>query len=492
MKFQVLKDGRIAKDFSLSAAYMFGTDAIPLHDSTKISFKNSIIECKKRTPESAGLVLLWPVEGFGRVLLSTTRLPERKQPYNLNIELARARLMQITLKREDWALFEETNSFANLAHEAQGLFIGALQNIADPAKASILADKSLKKALVFSENLAAKHAEQSLAARCTNKSLSRHCLGCRIDPQLIQNEKYRKRLLEMFGFVTIPVSWAQIQPQRSQYDFSVIDRCIELLSQQRLAICAGPLLCFSKDYLPPWLVKSNWEFERIREIAYEFVSSVVSRYARYVHAWCVISGINAYNHFNFNFEHVMERTRTACLAARSADIQSRKIIEIMLPWGEYYINNRETIPPLVYADMVIQSGIRFDAFGLQLHFGKDESGMHIRDMMQISSRLDNFGSSAKPIHITGVAIPGYCDGEDRETQAAGLWHKKWDQSLQSEWINLVYRIALAKPFVNSITYSNLADSDKITIPGSGLLTKDIEPKKAFITLAKLQKVIQKK
>ncbi len=168
---------------------MFGADSIPLHNSDKIRFKGGVVECKKSNNDSAGLALLWPVQGFGRILLPTTRLPERKEPYNLNVELARAELMQITLKREDWAIFEETNSFADMAHEAQKLFVESLKNIKDPAKASSLADESLRKALAFSENLALKHAEVFLEARCRQKSLGKHSLGCCVDPRLIGNEK---------------------------------------------------------------------------------------------------------------------------------------------------------------------------------------------------------------------------------------------------------------------------------------------------------------
>jgi hypothetical protein len=439
--------------------------------------------------ESAGIALLWPVEGFGKILLPTARLPERKRPYILNVELARAKLMQITLKREDWSLFEETNGFSDLVHQAKDLFIEALQNISEPAKASMLADESLEKALVFSEKLAAKHAELFFAAKYQNKSLGRHSLGCGVDPELIDNEKYRKWLLEMFGFVTIPVNWGQIEPKQGEYDYSEIDRCIDHLSKKKLALCAGPLVCFSQDYLPKWILKGTWEFEKIREIAYDFISRIVTRYSGYVHAWRVISGMNAFNHFAFNFEQIIEMTRAACLAAKSADVKSRKLVEILLPWGEYYAHDRDTVPALVYTDMVIQSGISFDAFALQLQFGTDKPGMHVRDMMQISSMLDWFSPITRPLHITGVSIPDRNGEGDQDCQLAGIWHKEWDQTLQGEWIEQIYRIALGKPFVNSITYSNLADTKNIKIKGSGLLTEDLKPKKAFLILAKLQKLI---
>ena len=143
MKFQVFKNGKLAEDFNLTAAYMFGADTIPLRESVKIKCKSGIIECRKKGLDTAGIVILWSIEGYGKILLPTTRLPERKEPYNLNLELARARLMQITLKREDWSFFEETNEYVNIAAEAQKIFIEALKAVKDPEKCSQLADEAL-------------------------------------------------------------------------------------------------------------------------------------------------------------------------------------------------------------------------------------------------------------------------------------------------------------------------------------------------------------
>ena len=489
LKFDVYNNGKPAKDIGLSAAYMFGADTIPLHAVNRIRFADGTINCSRKGRDSAGLALLWPVEGFGRTLLATTRVPERDRPYILNVELARARLMQITLKREDWTMFEESNSFADLAHRAKDLFIESLQNMDEPAKAAELADESLKQAMFFAEKLAAKHAEIHFAARCKARSLGRHSLGCRIAPEMLDNETYYKWLLDMFGFVTIPLSWAQIEPERGYYDFSVIDLCLEKLAGRRMAICAGPLLCFDRQYLPEWLLKGKRGFEKIREAAYGFVSKVVARYARYIHAWRLIGGMNAANHFGFSFEQTIEMTRAACLAARGADPKSQKLVEIFYPWGEYYAHDRNTVPPLVYADTIIQSSINFDAFAITMHFGKDRPGMHLRDMMQISSRLDCFGQVSKPVHITGVAVPDSSGEGDQDCDVAGIWHKKWEPQVQAEWIEQFYRIALSKPFISSITYSNLADGDDMDVRDSGLLNRRMEPKKAFLSLARMQKVI---
>ena len=272
MKFQIFKDGQVVDKFTLCGAYLFGSDGIGIRRA-QITFKNGLIECKKPNLETGGLALLWSIDGFGKVLLLTTCLPERERPYNLNVEMARARLMQVINKREDWAFFNGLDELKDISDEAQHLFIQAIQNISDGPQASKLADESLRKAIVFSEMLAVKHAESFFNARGKNHGFGRGYLGCRIDPrQMVQqahqkmgNPSYVERLLELFGSVTIPINWAQIESHKGVYDFSMVDMCLDVLGKMKLAIGAGPLLCFSKKYLPKWLLRSGAGFEKIRE-----------------------------------------------------------------------------------------------------------------------------------------------------------------------------------------------------------------------------------
>jgi len=492
VKFIVFKDGKVAKDFALTGVTLFGTDRIPFRSTKFITFQNGIIDCKTRSnAEPAGLSLLWPVERFGIVSLCTTRLPEREQPYILNVELARAKLMEITIKREDWAIFEQKNHFGSLANEIQWFFVQMLENIDEPAKASEMADECLVRALKFSEQLAIKYADILFDARLKNRGFARSSLGCMIEPQHLENKNYLKAIVELFAHVTIPVDWSKIEPVRGEYDFDEMDNCIELLGKKRILLCAGPLLCFDQKFLPGWL-KGQSDFEVIREASYEFISKIVTRYAKYVHIWLVLSGLNAYNHFAFSFERILEITRTACLAAREADNRSLKMIDIVYPWGEYYAQNPDTVPPLIYIDMVTQAGINYDALGVQMVFGRNEPGMHIRDMMQISAMLDRFGFVPKPLHITAFGVPDTVNGEKQQPNEAGQWYKPWDQTQQSKWIEEFCKIAFSKPFVNTITYSALADGNANNLAGEGLLTEKFEPKKSFATMAKLQKKILQK
>ncbi len=491
MKFQVFKNGQIVDKFTLCGAYLFGGDGIGIRRA-QINFKDGCIYCHRPNLVSAGLALLWPIDGFGKVLLPTTCLPERDKPYNLNVEIARAKLMQIVNKREDWSFFNNVQGLAELSEEAQDLFIQAIQNISEPSTASKLADESLNKAIIIAEKLAIKQAESMFQTRSKSHGFGRGCFGCRVDPLEIDNPVYIERLLELFGSVTIPINWAQIESTKGNYDFSTIDTCIEVLSRKKLTLSAGPLLCFSKKYLPKWLFQSKGGFEKIRETAYHFTSEVVTRYSSIVRAWYVISGLNAFNEFGFKFEQILEMTRAANMAVKQASDKALKIIEVSNPWGEYYTTTSNSIPPLVYMDMVVQSGINFDAFGLPIQFGKDQPGMHVRDMMQISAILDSFAPIAKPLYMTSVEVPSRNRNGSQDSNLAGIWHKEWNQSCQAEWIKQFYKTAMSKPFVSSVTYSNLMDTEDSDIAYSGLLTDQFEPKESFRALKGLHDSIFKR
>ncbi|MHC5122765.1 MAG: hypothetical protein ACYSOR_01015, partial [Planctomycetota bacterium] len=61
MEFQLFKNGKPLKSLSLAGAYLFGADMIPLRRVDKIAFENGVLECQKKSRDSAGLSLLWPI-----------------------------------------------------------------------------------------------------------------------------------------------------------------------------------------------------------------------------------------------------------------------------------------------------------------------------------------------------------------------------------------------------------------------------------------------
>src|SRR5208337_1573176 len=90
LRFRVYKEGQVPPDLDLSTAYLVGSDNVPIRG--EFSYSNGEIFCRKRAAGPAALTLLWDLKGFGNVMLETTRLPEREEPYILSLELARGRV----------------------------------------------------------------------------------------------------------------------------------------------------------------------------------------------------------------------------------------------------------------------------------------------------------------------------------------------------------------------------------------------------------------
>jgi hypothetical protein len=251
-------------------------------------------------------------------------------------------------------------------------------------------------------------------------------------------------------------------------------------------IHAGPLLSFDPMYLPDWLYIWENDFETLRDLIYEHVQHTVDRYKDRVKVWNVVSGIHAHNSFNLSFEQLMELTRMTCLLVKKLAPRSQVMIELTLPWGEYYSRDQRTIPPLLYADMAVQSGIKFNSFGLQVFMGLPADGYYVRDLMQISAMLDEFVSLGKPLHVTACQVPSNVvplapDAAEPEQSIleAGRWHAPWSERLQAEWLQAFFRISLSKPFIETICWRDLADHAPNHVPHGGLCCDTMKPKLAY-------------
>src|SRR5690606_12114706 len=118
---------------------------------------------------------------------------------------------------------------------------------------------------------------------------------------------------------------------------------------------------------------------------------------------------------------------------------AKTLVTISHPFGEYHANRPHTVPPMLYAEMVAQAGIGFEAFGLELEMGVPETGRFSRDLFQLSCLLDKFSTLGRPVLLTAVCVPGRSspDAGDQSSgqldpEAAGRWHRPWDPALQAE------------------------------------------------------------
>jgi hypothetical protein len=147
---------------------------------------------------------------------------------------------------------------------------------------------------------------------------------------------------------------------------------------------------------------------------------------------------------------------------------------------------------MLYAEMVAQAGINFEAFGLEMETGVPAPGRYLRDLFQVSCMLDRFSTLGRPLFLTAIGAPGRNTPDPSDVSEGrldpalgGRWHRPWDPQLQAEWLEAVYRVALSKPFVESVAWSNLADMGQ-TLPAGGLLDDMLQPKPVFERLHKMR------
>lgn len=495
VKFEIYRNGVRVTSFEPVAAMAIGPESVPVPG--EVTFRDGLLVVNRKDDHAVGAALLWDVGPLGSFILETTRLPPRDKPYILNVELARFRLMKIVQKQEDWNLFDfpKFEKFLQKLHEGQMIFAETLGKLHDAPAAAALADRALEMAIDLSEQLAAFHTDLLLNRRKQTNGFVKHVFGCRIDPQ-VTNERYREVVASQFDYAVVPMSWKDVQPQEQSFNPAPVDEWVDLLSKRRVPTIAGPLVRLDAQNVPDWMVIWEHDFDMLREMAYDYVQKLVTRYRKAIAVWNVVAGIQSNTAFSLSFEQIIELTRLLVSQVKALLPGARTLVTITHPFGEYHARGRggapAGVPPMLYAEMLANAGIAFEAFGLEIELGVPATGHFNRDLFQLSCALDKFATLGKPVFITSIGVPGQPTADANDAtggrlipEQAGRWHRPWDPQLQADWMDAVYQMALSKPFVEAVAWSSVADVSP-TLPGGGLLDDLLQPKPAFTKLQQLR------
>ena len=496
LKYEIYRDGNRVTSFEPVAATAVGPESVPI--SGDITFRDGLLILNRKDDHASGLSLLWDCGPLGAFVLETTRLQPRDKPYNLNVELARFRLMKIMQKQEDWNLFDfpKAENQTALFQEAQNLFADALGKLDQPGEAAKLADRALAIAIDVSEQLAVFHADLFLNRR---GAIQRICPAhFRLPGRPVQCRTKNTRTSPRASLTTrccrcdgnsFSRRSIRFRPRRWTNGW----RC---WASGGFRPCRAARSGWTRRQVPDWMVIWEHDFDMLREMSYEYVQKIVQRYRRAMSAWNVVAGVPTNSAFTLNFEQVIELTRLLVSQVKTIVPNARTMVTITQPFGEYHARSRASVPPMLYAEMVAQAGINFEAFGLEIEMGVPSPGMFTRDLFQLSVLLDKFSTLGRPVFVTAVGVPGRStpDPDDisegrRDPAPGGRWRRPWDPQLQADWIEAVYQVVLSKPFVESIAWSNLADIRQ-TLPGGGLLDDALRPKPSFQKVQQLREKLR--
>ncbi len=566
LSFAVFDAGGPARGWPLHHAYLFGPDAVPIQ--AQISFQEGLIVCGESPLDATGLALQYDMErcaeeyapkDLGVIMLRTCLLPAREQPYLLSLELARHRIMSFLNKLEDWGLFDlpQEDAIMRQFEDARTSFTAALvaqrQN-PGPTGFNLEADKLARRALGIAidagEKLALLDADRDLPDRiegriylhAANQYRSVHGeeppadvpiltpdvtgivlptapkVGCAVNPERT-DQALHDAVEQSCDFITMPMRWLTMEPTEGRYAFARTDKWIEwAVRKAKIEVHAGPLVDFRPSSVPDWLYIWENDYETLRDLVADHVKHIVTRYRRTVTRWTVASGLHVNKNFSLTLEQMMDLTRIAVLIVRRLHPTGKVVLELDLPWGEYHAENRRSVPPALYAEMLPQAGVAVDSIGLRVQTGRHEIGQTAKDLMSFSSILDRYAMLERPIAITALGCPseplapeppsriGTVEddttlADDDDTRAPfmpdvgdpGYWHKPWSNDVQAEWLTQSLAVALSKPYVQSVCWQDLYDDRKLgEMPHGGLLNADLEPKPALARLAAIRDALRER
>jgi hypothetical protein len=313
----------------------------------------------------------------------------------------------------------------------------------------------------------------------------------------------QKAVTTCCDFVTMPLRWVEMEPTEGRYVFSKTDRWIEwAVRTAKLPLVGGPIIDLRRGSVPEWLYIWEHDYETLRELVYEHVKNLVTRYRRTIGTWTVVSGLHVSSNFTLTLEQVVDLTRLAVMVVRKLQPSAKVQVQIDQPWGEYYaVASTRAMPPIVYAEMLGQAGINPDLFALCFEMGQPEPGRSTRDLMAFSALLDRFAALEKPLSVAALSAPSRpADPEDTGLNAEhdpGYLRRPWSPESQAAWMTKMMAIAASKPYVHSIAWHEMYDG----VPGptsrmmhrhDGLFDPGLQPKLGLWRLAEIRQAIKGK
>ncbi len=529
----------------LPGAYLIGPDSVPI--AGEVVVENGMIRCEKGTREAASLALQIDLDAtrletlgqtdpilddivlrpLGAWALQTCLLPDRDRPYVLAIELARHRIMLFLTKLEDWQAFDidpdtQVMKLFDIARETftKALVASSAQSV-DIAEASRLGFISLWIALEASERLSLYQTQRDFAPRMSGElylSVSedhgitkravpvlhpsrggvvlptKPAIGAVVSPSVL-NEQSKAAVRKACDFISLPMRWVEMEPLEGEYAYTPTDQWIEwAIRTAKMPVVAGPVIDFRPQSVPEWLYIWENDYETLRELVYEHLKAIVTRYRRTVSRWTVCSGLHCGEHFKLDFQQMIDLTRICVLVVRKLHPRAKVQVEIVEPWGEYHTSDRRSLPPVLYAEMLTQSGIPIDSFSLRVQMGSYESGMCTRDLMAFSSMLDQYAMLDRPIAISAFGAPSgplTPISDSQHNAEPGYWRQRWTNEGQAQWMSAFGAVALSKPYVESICWHELADPTGATeMRTGGLLDRRGQTRPVFDRLVELRNGVQ--
>jgi hypothetical protein len=424
-------------------------------------------------------------------LVGTATLSERATPYVLAVELARGKLNDIRNQLADWMQMglRSTVELEQALAKAQRAFVRAVTTTDDLETCAQAAQDSLQAASHAGDLLIEAYSSQILQSRLATTSKLPTDLGCVLDcnPQKLPASF---EWSSTFNMSQVGVSWKQVAPSEGQYRWDELDAQLTWCRRNSRALEVGPLVEFRQGALPDWVWLWEGDCETIGGMVADFVQQAVLRYRGRVPLWHVVHRPASGEILGLTEEEQIRITARAIQAAHQADPSAQLTIGIDRPWAEWMGSSHFQLGPLHLCDYLLRAELGLTGIAIEMAPGYSSPGSYMRDIFEFSKLLDLYSLLNVPLHIW-MAVPS-ADGPDELADPvvqieSAQWPDPIDENLQATWAAKWLVLAVAKPFVRSLTWLQAADALPHLYPHAGLLRADQAAKPLLAWLRMLRK-----
>ena len=456
---------------------------------TTVRIADGLLVLTRPQNESGYLLVPWLVEPFGTLVVATTTLREREEPYRLLVELARGKLNQVRTQTSEWQSIGLRTSpeFERAVTEATRLFGLAVLNPTS-AEADSQATRVLEQAYALADRLARDYTLQLLTTRHKDEGpldtqfaarFTRAPLGAAV-------EEYGRA----FNAASVGLCWRDIEPNESQYDWTQADAAVAEACSAGLPVTIGPVIDLAPGMIPTWAAGWATDLPTLAACMCDFLETAINRYKGDVRRWVVCAGFNHADALGLVDDDRLRLAFRLFEAAAQVDSSLELILSVAQPWGEYLVSDDQTISPLTFPDDLVRAGVRLSAVELEVRAGGRPRGSQPRDLLDTARLLDVFGMLGLPLEV--VFSQPSSDEPDCAAVEHGdvVWKTRWgfrsSPESQAEWGASCVGLALCWPQVRTVTWDNWSDSGPHLVPHSGLLDSAERPKPLLARLRALR------
>ncbi len=316
-----------------------------------------------------------------------------------------------------------------------------------------------------------------------------------------KNEQYKSRFAELFNMATLPFYWESLEPEKGHlryeksstpyYRRPAIDLCMEFCAEHGIEPREHALAY--ENQFPRWL--SGASIDEVKRELERRYGEISSRYADKIRTIEVTNEMFWW-HFKTEFYNDDNYIEWCFKLARKYFPKNQLVVNESTEecWLDACRMNAKYAS---YIQANLLKGAPIDAIGMQFHMfypreREYEKAKHLYDAEFIYNRLDLYSRLRDALQITEITIPAYSNDP-------------FDEQVQADIIEHLYRIWFSHPATEQIIYWNLIDgyayvpnptpeairhtqgnmSVGENVYYGGLLRFDMSPKPAYLKLKEL-------